>query len=141
MPIDELPVILPEAKEFMPTGQSPLTLDDNFLWYDHPEHGRLRRETDTMDTFVDSSWYHLRFASDPDGNEPFLSKRISEWLPVQQYTGGAEHAVMHLLYARFFNKVLRDLGYINFDEPYKNLFNQGVLLKDCLLYTSPSPRD
>ena len=130
MPIDELPVILPEAKEFMPTGQSPLTLDDNFLWYDHPEYGRLRRETDTMDTFVDSSWYHLRFASDPDGNGPFLSKRISEWLPVQQYTGGAEHAVMHLLYARFFNKVLRDLGYINFDEPYQNLFNQGVLLKD-----------
>ncbi len=130
MPIDELPVILPEAKEFMPTGQSPLTLDENFLWYDHPEHGKLRRETDTMDTFVDSSWYHLRFASDPNGDEPFSSKRISEWLPVKQYTGGAEHAVMHLLYARFFNKVLRDLGYINFDEPYQNLFNQGVLLKD-----------
>ena len=129
--IDELPVVLPEAKKFMPTGQSPLTLDENFLWYDHPKHGKLRRETDTMDTFVDSSWYHLRFASDSESNiEPFDKKRLNDWLPVHQYTGGAEHAVMHLLYARFFNKVLRDLGFVNFDEPYKNLFNQGVLLKD-----------
>ena len=129
--IDELPVVLPEAKKFMPTGQSPLTLDENFLWYDHPKHGKLRRETDTMDTFVDSSWYHLRFASDSESNvEPFNKKRLNDWLPVHQYTGGAEHAVMHLLYARFFNKVLRDLGFVNFDEPYKNLFNQGVLLKD-----------
>ena len=129
--IDELPVVLPEAKKFMPTGQSPLTLDENFLWYDHPKHGKLRRETDTMDTFVDSSWYHLRFASDSESNvEPFNKKRLNDWLPVHQYTGGAEHAVMHLLYARFFNKVLRDLGFVNFNEPYKNLFNQGVLLKD-----------
>ena len=129
--ISDLPVILPEAKEFMPTGQSPLTLDENFLWYNHPEHGKLRRETDTMDTFVDSSWYHLRFASDSKNiQEPFDEKRLNNWLPVHQYTGGAEHAVMHLLYARFFNKVLRDLGYVDFDEPYKNLFNQGVLLKD-----------
>ena len=129
--INDLPVILPEAKEFMPTGQSPLTLDENFLWYNHPKHGKLRRETDTMDTFVDSSWYHLRFASDSkNSQEPFDEERLSNWLPVHQYTGGAEHAVMHLLYARFFNKVLRDLGYVDFDEPYKNLFNQGVLLKD-----------
>ena len=129
--ISDLPVILPEAKEFMPTGQSPLTLDENFLWYNHPKHGKLRRETDTMDTFVDSSWYHLRFASDSKNiQEPFDEKRLNNWLPVHQYTGGAEHAVMHLLYARFFNKVLRDLGYVDFDEPYKNLFNQGVLLKD-----------
>ena len=129
--ISDLPVILPEAKEFMPTGQSPLTLDENFLWHNHPKHGKLRRETDTMDTFVDSSWYHLRFASDSKNiQEPFDKKRLNNWLPVHQYTGGAEHAVMHLLYARFFNKVLRDLGYVDFDEPYKNLFNQGVLLKD-----------
>ena len=129
--ISDLPVILPEAKEFMPTGQSPLTLDENFLWHNHPKHGKLRRETDTMDTFVDSSWYHLRFASDSKNiQEPFDEKRLNNWLPVHQYTGGAEHAVMHLLYARFFNKVLRDLGYVDFDEPYKNLFNQGVLLKD-----------
>lgn len=132
IPVSEkdLPVILPEAKEFMPTGQSPLTLDEEFLWFNHPELGKLRRETDTMDTFVDSSWYHLRFASDPENNNPFSSKVISEWLPVHQYTGGAEHAVMHLLYSRFFNKVLRDLGFVDFDEPYQNLFNQGVLLKN-----------
>ena len=129
--INELPVVLPEAKEFMPTGQSPLTLDEEFLWFDHPKYGKLRRETDTMDTFVDSSWYHLRFASDESSNvDPFNKERLKNWLPVHQYTGGAEHAVMHLLYARFFNKVLRDLGFVDFDEPYQNLFNQGVLLKD-----------
>lgn len=129
--INELPVVLPEAKEFMPTGQSPLTLDEEFLWFDHPKHGKLRRETDTMDTFVDSSWYHLRFASDESSKvDPFNKERLKNWLPVHQYTGGAEHAVMHLLYARFFNKVLRDLGIVDFDEPYQNLFNQGVLLKD-----------
>ena len=129
--INELPVVLPEAKEFMPTGQSPLTLDEEFLWFDHPKYGKLRRETDTMDTFVDSSWYHLRFASDESSEvDPFNKERLKNWLPVHQYTGGAEHAVMHLLYARFFNKVLRDLGFVDFDEPYQNLFNQGVLLKD-----------
>ena len=129
--INELPVVLPEAKEFMPTGQSPLTLDEEFLWFDHPKYGKLRRETDTMDTFVDSSWYHLRFASDESSKVyPFNKERLKNWLPVHQYTGGAEHAVMHLLYARFFNKVLRDLGFVDFDEPYQNLFNQGVLLKD-----------
>ena len=129
--IDELPVVLPEAKEFMPTGQSPLTLDEEFLWFDHPKYGKLRRETDTMDTFVDSSWYHLRFASDESSKvDPFNRERLKNWLPFHQYTGGAEHAVMHLLYARFFNKVLRDLGFVDFDEPYQNLFNQGVLLKD-----------
>ena len=129
--VNELPVVLPEAKEFMPTGQSPLTLDEEFLWFDHPKYGKLRRETDTMDTFVDSSWYHLRFASDESSKvDPFNKKRLKNWLPVHQYTGGAEHAVMHLLYARFFNKVLRDLGFVDFDEPYQNLFNQGVLLKD-----------
>ena len=129
--VNELPVVLPEAKEFMPTGQSPLTLDEEFLWFDHPKYGKLRRETDTMDTFVDSSWYHLRFASDESSKvDPFNKERLKNWLPVHQYTGGAEHAVMHLLYARFFNKVLRDLGFVDFDEPYQNLFNQGVLLKD-----------
>ena len=129
--INELPVVLPEAKEFMPTGQSPLTLDEEFLWFNHPKYGKLRRETDTMDTFVDSSWYHLRFASDESSKvDPFNKERLKNWLPVHQYTGGAEHAVMHLLYARFFNKVLRDLGFVDFDEPYQNLFNQGVLLKD-----------
>jgi leucyl-tRNA synthetase len=129
IPLEEsdLPVILPEAKEFMPTGQSPLTLDKKFLYFDHPDYGKLRRETDTMDTFMDSSWYHLKFAS-PDIQSAFEKEKIDKWAPVDQYMGGAEHAVMHLLYARFFNKVLRDLGYLNFDEPYKRLFNQGVML-------------
>jgi len=129
IPLEEsdLPVILPEAKEFMPTGQSPLTLDEKFLYFNHPKYGKLRRETDTMDTFMDSSWYHLKFAS-PDVQSAFEKEKIDKWSPVDQYMGGAEHAVMHLLYARFFNKVLRDLGYLNFDEPYKRLFNQGVML-------------
>ena len=129
IPLEEsdLPVILPEAKEFMPTGQSPLTLDEKFLYFNHPKYGKLRRETDTMDTFMDSSWYHLKFAS-PDVQSAFDKEKINKWSPVDQYMGGAEHAVMHLLYARFFNKVLRDLGYLNFDEPYKRLFNQGVML-------------
>tara|TARA_B110000438_G_scaffold186589_1_gene178277 strand:- start:16405 stop:18843 length:2439 start_codon:yes stop_codon:yes gene_type:complete len=125
---NELPVILPDAKEFKPTGQSPLTLDEKFLYYNHPKFGKLRRETDTMDTFMDSSWYHLKFASPGILEVPFEKEKINKWSPVDQYMGGAEHAVMHLLYARFFNKVLRDLGYINFDEPYKRLFNQGVML-------------
>ena len=112
----------------MPTGQSPLTLDEKFLYFNHPKLGRLKRETDTMDTFMDSSWYHLRFASPGSIDSPFEKDKISNWSPVDQYMGGAEHAVMHLLYARFFNKVLRDLGYIDFDEPYKRLFNQGVML-------------
>ena len=125
---NELPVILPDAKEFKPTGQSPLTLDEKFLYYNHPKFGKLKRETDTMDTFMDSSWYHLKFASPGILEVPFEKEKINKWSPVDQYMGGAEHAVMHLLYARFFNKVLRDLGYINFDEPYKRLFNQGVML-------------
>ncbi|MDG2101594.1 MAG: leucine--tRNA ligase [Dehalococcoidia bacterium] len=124
----ELPVILPDAKEFKPTGQSPLTLDEKFLYYNHPKLGKLKRETDTMDTFMDSSWYHLKFASPGNLEVPFEKEKIDKWSPVDQYMGGAEHAVMHLLYARFFNKVLRDLGYVNFDEPYKRLFNQGVML-------------
>ena len=130
IPVDDdlLPVVLPDVKEFMPTGQSPLTLDNNFLFYNHPKLGKLRRETDTMDTFMDSSWYHLRFTSPDSMDSPFDKERVSNWTPVDQYMGGAEHAVMHLLYARFFNKVLRDLGYVNFDEPYKRLFNQGVML-------------
>tara|TARA_B100000579_G_scaffold86857_3_gene68132 strand:+ start:3872 stop:6319 length:2448 start_codon:yes stop_codon:yes gene_type:complete len=130
IPVEEnlLPVVLPDVKEFMPTGQSPLTLDENFLYFDHPKLGRLKRETDTMDTFMDSSWYHLRFTSPGSLDSPFEKQKVLDWSPVDQYMGGAEHAVMHLLYARFFNKVLRDLGYVDFDEPYKRLFNQGVML-------------
>ena len=129
VPEEQLPVLLPEEAEFRPTGQSPLTLDPEFVNTTCPEcGGAARRETDTMDTFVDSSWYHLRFTSPNEDDGPFDPKAVRAWAPVHQYMGGAEHAVMHLLYARFFNKALRDLGFVEFDEPYARLFNQGVLL-------------
>jgi leucyl-tRNA synthetase len=131
VPESDLPVLLPEKAEFRPTGQSPLTLDPVFVNTKCPDCGRpARRETDTMDTFVDSSWYHLRFTSPGSDNAPFDPARARAWTPVHQYMGGAEHAVMHLLYSRFFNKALRDLGYVHFDEPYTRLFNQGLLIKD-----------
>jgi len=129
VPEDRLPVLLPEKAEFRPTGQSPLTLDPEFVNTPCPKcGGAARRETDTMDTFVDSSWYHLRFTSPHEEDRPFDPEAIRAWAPVHQYMGGAEHAVMHLLYARFFTRALRDLGFVEFDEPYTRLFNQGVLL-------------
>ena len=129
VPEDQLPVLLPEEAEFRPTGQSPLTLDPDFVNTTCPEcGGAARRETDTMDTFVDSSWYHFRFTSPREEDRPFDPDAVRSWAPVHQYMGGAEHAVMHLLYARFFTRALRDLGFIDFDEPYARLFNQGLLL-------------
>ncbi len=131
VPEKDLPVLLPEKAEFVPTGQSPLTLDPSFVNTQCPKCGRpARRETDTMDTFVDSSWYHLRFTSPGEHEQPFDPDKARAWTPVHQYMGGAEHAVMHLLYSRFFNKALRDLGFVDFDEPYTRLFNQGLLIKD-----------
>ncbi|MSQ09282.1 MAG: leucine--tRNA ligase [Dehalococcoidia bacterium] len=131
VPVVDLPVLLPEKAEFRPTGQSPLTLDPTFVNVKCPKCGRAaKRETDTMDTFMDSSWYHLRFTSAHDRERPFSLDSAGAWAPVHQYMGGAEHAVMHLLYSRFFSKALRDLGYVKFDEPYKRLFNQGLLIKD-----------
>ncbi|MDA1257897.1 MAG: leucine--tRNA ligase [Chloroflexi bacterium] len=131
VPMNELPVRLPDEAEFKPTGRSPLADDPEFINTTCPKCGKpARRETDTMDTFVDSSWYHLRFASPHESQAPFDQDAVGSWLPVHQYMGGAEHAVMHLLYARFFNKVLRDLGMVKFDEPYSRLFNQGLLIKD-----------
>ncbi len=131
VPERDLPVVLPENVEFTPTGQSPLTLHEEFVNTTCPDCGRAaKRETDTMDTFVDSSWYHLRFTSPGLMEEPFDSDRVKKWVPVHQYMGGAEHAVMHLLYARFFNKALRDTGFVEFDEPYARLFNQGTLTRD-----------
>ena len=131
VPEEDLPVLLPEDAEFRPTGESPLTFHEGFVNVACPECGRpARRETDTMDTFVDSSWYQLRFLS-PDGAEAaFDSEAVRQWGPVDQYTGGAEHAVMHLLYARFFTKALRDLGLVEFDEPFVRLFNQGHIMAD-----------
>jgi leucyl-tRNA synthetase len=129
VPEEDLPVLLPEDSEFVPTGESPLKRDERFLRVKCPVCGRedAERETDTMDTFVDSSWYQYRYLSPHFSEGPFdTSKR--DWLPVSQYTGGIEHATMHLMYFRFFTKAMRDLGLIDFDEPAINLFNQGIIL-------------
>jgi leucyl-tRNA synthetase len=129
VPEDQLPVVLPDDAEFAPTGESPLAKHEGFVNVDCPKCGEpSRRETDTMDTFMDSNWYFVRYLS-PDYDEGPVDPRLAErWLPVDQYTGGAEHAVMHLLYTRFFWKVMRDLGVVKGDEPIKRLFNQGQIL-------------
>ena len=140
LPDEELPVVLPEDVDFVPTGRSPLTYHEPFLNY---KEG-WRRETDTMDTFMCSSWYHLRYLSPDDESAPFNAEEAAYWLPVDTYTGGAEHATMHLLYTRWFNKAIRDLGVFDdalkiaaehgrdanglFDEPMLQLRNQGQVL-------------
>ncbi len=129
VPEKDLPVLLPEDAEFKPTGESPLVENAAFRNVDCPRcGGPARRETDTMDTFIDSSWYLLRYISPRYADGPFDPQLLKEWLPVDQYTGGAEHAVLHLLYSRFFIKVMRDMGLVDFDEPFLRLFNQGVIL-------------
>ena len=129
VPEEDLPVLLPEDAEFLPTGESPLALHEGFVNVDCPDCGRpAKRETDTMDTFVDSSWYFLRYASPNYADGPFDPLSVGQWNPVDQYTGGVEHAVMHLLYARFFVKALRDLKLLDFDEPFERLFNQGTIV-------------
>ena len=129
VPEEDLPVRLPEDAEFTPTGESPLKLDENFRYTKCPGcGGSAERETDTMDTFMDSSWYQYRYLSPHYDEGPFDPERGEKWLPVDQYTGGIEHAVMHLLYTRFFTKVMRDLGLVDFDEPMEKLFNQGIIL-------------
>jgi leucyl-tRNA synthetase len=129
VPEVELPVLLPEDAEFMPTGESPLKRDPDFYNTECPScGGPAKRETDTMDTFVDSSWYWYRYLSPHYDEGPFGPERGARWLPVDQYTGGIEHAVMHLLYARFWTKVMRDMGLVDFDEPFVRLFNQGIIL-------------
>ena len=128
-PDDQLPVVLPEDAEFKPTGESPLKLHQGFLHATCPRcGGPAARETDTMDTFVDSSWYQFRYSNPAYDQGPVDPARTAYWCPVDQYTGGAEHAVMHLLYARFFTKAMRDLGVVDFDEPFLRLFNQGTVL-------------
>ena len=131
VPEEQLPVLLPEKVEFLPTGQSPLTYVEEFIKTRCPRcGGSALRETDTMDTFVDSSWYYLRYISPKEEKSPFVSEDVNYWLPVDQYIGGVEHAILHLMYARFINKFFYDLGLINFKEPFRRLFTQGMIVKD-----------
>ena len=125
----DLPVLLPDDVDFRPHGESPLARSKSFHEVSCPKCGApARRESDTMDTFVDSSWYFLRYCDPQNNQEIFDKKKIKEWCPVNFYVGGAEHAVLHLMYARFFTKVLRDLGYVKFSEPFLKLRNQGLVL-------------
>jgi leucyl-tRNA synthetase len=126
---DQLPVLLPEDVDFVPTGVSPLQSHPEFVHVSCPQcGGDARRETDTMDTFVDSSWYFLRYCSPHDAERPWDPEAVLRWMPVDMYTGGAEHAVLHLMYVRFFVKALRDMGHLTFDEPFLALRNQGQIL-------------
>ncbi len=127
----DLPVLLPENVEFKPTGVSPLRDHPAFQNVTCPKcGGKARREPDTMDTFVDSSWYFLRYVSPKDDKKAFVTGDVNHWLPVDQYIGGVEHAILHLLYSRFINKVLYDLKEVSFKEPFGRLFTQGMIIKD-----------
>lgn len=129
VPDKDLPVKLPYDVEFRPDGKSPLAKCDAFMNTLCPKcGGKARRDPDTLDTFVCSSWYYLRYADPHNEREPFSREAVDKLLPVDTYVGGAEHSCMHLLYARFFTKALRDLGYLDFDEPFKRLVHQGVIL-------------
>ena len=131
VPEDQLPVLLPKDVDFSVVGKSPITTSKTFVETTCPCcGGKARRETDTMDTFVCSSWYYLRYSDAKNDKMPFAKDKVNKWLPVDQYVGGIEHAILHLLYSRFFTKALRDLGLLDFDEPFKNLLTQGMVLKD-----------
>jgi leucyl-tRNA synthetase len=131
VPEKDLPVLLPEEAEFRPTGESPLKYNEKFVNTTCPKcGGPAKRETDTIDGFLCSCWYFLRYCSPHDSKAPFDPKQMKYWMPVDIYTGGAEHAVMHLLYARFFTKAIQDMGLIDFGEPFKKLFNQGIIVAD-----------
>ena len=131
VPDEDLPVKLPTDVKFTGVGKSPLTESESFLNAKCPKCGKMgRRETDTMDTFVCSSWYYLRYTDPLNDKEAFSKENADYWMGVDQYIGGVEHAILHLLYARFFTKVLHDLGYVSVDEPFDNLLTQGMVLKD-----------
>ena len=129
VPEKDLPVVLPE--DLVPDGSgNPLNKDERFLKVDCPKCGKpARRETDTMDTFIDSSWYYMRYCS-PDQHDAMVDQRHDYWMPMDQYIGGIEHAVLHLLYARFWTKVMRDIGLVKFNEPFSNLLTQGMVLNE-----------
>ncbi|MBN1289846.1 MAG: leucine--tRNA ligase [Actinobacteria bacterium] len=131
VPEEDLPVILPEDLRLAEGGKSPLPFSESFYGVQCPRcEGEARRETDTMDTFVDSSWYYFRYASPHDDSMPFDLDEARYWLPVDQYIGGIEHAILHLMYSRFFTKVLFDMGLIDFTEPFTRLLCQGMITKD-----------
>ena len=128
VPEEDLPVLLPEVEEYLPQGRSPLATAEDWVQTTCPRcDGPARRETDTMDTFVDSSWYFIRYCDPHNDQAPFERGLADYWLPVNQYIGGVEHAILHLLYARFFTKVLNDIGLVGFREPFARLFTQGML--------------
>ncbi|MCL1848409.1 MAG: leucine--tRNA ligase [Clostridiales bacterium] len=129
VPEEQLPVMLPYDVEFKPTGESPLNFYPSFYETQCPVcGGKARRETDTMDTFVCSSWYYLRYADPGNEEAAFARDKTDYWMNVDQYIGGVEHAILHLMYARFFTKALRDLGFVGCDEPFENLLTQGMVL-------------
>ena len=129
VPESDLPVVLPDDVEFTPDGESPLKKCESFMNTTCPCCGaKATREADTLDTFVCSSWYFLRYPDNLNNKEPFSKEIVNKMLPVDKYIGGIEHACMHLLYARFFVKALRDMGYLNFDEPFNSLVHQGTIL-------------
>ncbi len=128
VPEADLPVLLPDVEDYAPKGRSPIAASEEFVNTACPAcGGAARRETDTMDTFVDSSWYFLRYTDPHNNREPFDKQVVNYWMPVDQYIGGVEHAILHLMYARFFTKVLYDLGMVDFKEPFTNLFTQGMI--------------
>lgn len=128
VPSTDLPVKLPEQVEFSGRGPSPLAKLDDWVNVPCPKCGKLaKRETDTMDTFIDSSWYFFRYTDATNQDEPFNLDRVNDWMAVDQYVGGIEHAILHLLYSRFFTKVVRDRGLVNVDEPFKRLLTQGMV--------------
>ncbi|CAB5062062.1 unannotated protein [freshwater metagenome] len=131
--LDQLPVKLPDATglDLKPKGTSPLATATDWVNVPCPQcKAPAKRDTDTMDTFVDSSWYFLRYTSTNTHDAPFDKKEVETWLPVDQYVGGVTHAILHLLYSRFFTKALHDMGYVSFTEPFSRLLNQGMVLKD-----------
>ena len=131
VPEDQLPVLLPDVDDYLPKGRSPLAAAEDWVRVDCPRcGGEARRETDTMDTFVDSSWYFLRYCDASNDSAPFARDVVDYWLPIDQYIGGVEHAILHLLYARFFVKAMNDMGLVGFREPFARLFTQGMVYRD-----------
>jgi leucyl-tRNA synthetase len=136
VPEAELPVLLPDDLDFSPTGESPLARHEGFVNVTCPScGGAARRETDTLDTFVDSAWYFLRYCSPEFEGGPFEPEEVARWMPVNHYTGGINHAILHLLYSRFFVKALYDLGMVSFREPFMHLLNQGMVIWEGKMFS------